>query len=777
MSYRAVRLCALLLALAAAPVLPVLEARSADPHPAPNPSRLSHQLSVSVRVDSVSNLRSGDFLHCVDPLGVGCGRADWFAVMSFTDGNGVVTKCNNTPWIQNFDFIQPGWSCQAGGTERTGPWDAPVTFSIDIYDFDGTGLANIDGADHADITAGAGNTFTTTVSVGTTSLVTASSDVRVGVTLTASMVPAQFVSFNVSPTTFDPRLGEITTLSWNISEGSPLTMTVQPLAGGATVRTQSIPFTIPPQTQFEWDGKDDGGAPLAAGNYRVRLTATAAASGQVDPQPGFREANVTVTMRPPNVLTLQQVTPAANIPWNPRSGPVELRFSVSSDADVGLQAFAGNACSGSPVAVVTPTRLPLGTSTLRWNGKNSQGQFVSPGAHAVQLGGHSPTGTPTTPATVCRALQVIAAPALELVATHDPIVANAGGLVSFTVEAVEASHRARRTAKLEIWVADAASFRSRVPPTSPAESCESRATCIFTVINPSRDAGLPSRFAYKAVAYDLEDGPRAETPWRAVDVVDYATTYGLSTPTIPRAAGVVSDPFGVIDSHHTQDLVFYPGSGHDVTTGNGRAWFSGTVRAHIRQIWGLGPGVFPSSALSRQEAISFYVVQRLVPVTESDPDQPTAENLCSIGAIEKPPFAEVNAVLHQLPCRDNAPWNMYTADNPATTWHELHHAMFGLADEYFVSGGGTAPDLSGGYWQPSPNPNLYFWPNDCANDPLAGGRTCTAIRPAGSPIPGQSTRWWRFDLTPDVMIDNTFEQPGETRRAIWVLDQCKAALC
>jgi hypothetical protein len=129
-------------------------------------------------------------------------------------------------------------------------------------------------------------------------------------------------------------------------------------------------------------------------------------------------------------------------------------------------------------------------------------------------------------------------------------------------------------------------------------------------------------------------------------------------------------------------------------------------------------------------------------------------------------FAEVQAVIHTVNCRDNADGNGATFSAELgggfpvenIVWHEFHHAAYDLADEY-------PPD--GGYFQTGDLPNVMSSANECT---LKGAEPqfCAQIGTSG---------WWRASPNPDVMVNNTRENLDETRRATLIYNRCKAAQC
>ena len=124
--------------------------------------------------------------------------------------------------------------------------------------------------------------------------------------------------------------------------------------------------------------------------------------------------------------------------------------------------------------------------------------------------------------------------------------------------------------------------------------------------------------------------------------------------------------------------------------------------------------------------------------------------LCTIGGFQRLSFAEVNGVLHSVPCRDNAPGNTFTANAPAVGWHELHHAAYGEADEYCCDGG---------YYD---GVNLYNSAASCTAKASSPGTCAQIIKPDGSGL-----GWWRGDtLTNDVMVANGPEDLDDVRAGI-----------
>jgi hypothetical protein len=345
-------------------------------------------------------------------------------------------------------------------------------------------------------------------------------------------------------------------------------------------------------------------------------------------------------------------------------------------------------------------------------------------------------------------------PVLQIQAEHYPLIPVTGDTVKITANAMDGDHCARDVGRIEIWVANDAEYRSRTEPAAPAFTCDGEDECEFSPAGLTDARGF---FAYRA-AY-IEGDRRVETPWRVAFVADAEEL--ANPPAGAYPIGVVSSPFGVARTDRNLDISFHRGSGFDLGDDAGRTAFSDTLRTHIRTLWGLGAGAckskssssrMPSSVLDHQEQVSFWLSPRLVNVKKEQ----GGLGLCE-WSLRPVRFAEVNGVVHTTSCRDNAPGGSFSSKSGSVSWHELHHAAYGLADEYCCDGG---------YFQEEPFPNLYDDLDDCQEDPLSGG-ACAKLSKTLPNGTVETKDWFRFDRTPDVMINNSVENPEEFRRADW----------
>lgn len=749
----------------------------------PTPVSAFHRLFLNISVTHVRN----KLVKCFDPFyPFGCSRPDYYAVVTVEGDSkekAVVCLDTRTRYVQDRDTIAPtDWSC-AVTMERP-------TVVVQIFDYDGSGLAAIDGADKADITVGPGEDLRFSVGEGTTVPTDPGWDTDVTVIVTATRELSRLLPASVNRWDIDPTLGETITISGSVDHQAQIRM-LAGISGGEIAN-----FTTEGAYAFAWNGTYTDGRSVRPGSWDIVVKGEGGIPLRLSKPPELIIRGVQVLQRPPDTLTVLRRFPAGD--WNPRAGPLAVDFSISSAASVTLTAGKGTSCAtASTVRVIRANNLSAGVSTLSWDGREDpavSNNFVQAGDYVVEM---SARFAGVTTSAKCFPVRIIDPPPLELAAEHAQIVGVVGEPMSFTATAIDASAVDtstslpttvdRLTWDIQIWVADSSQVSARRPPTTPVMRCRQQAVCTVAMTNLTGSTG---RIAYKATAVDQE-GITVETPWRLVDIVD-RSSLGSN---IFVMAGVASDPrsgppgesFGIVRRDKTIDVVFTPGNFVMNSDSSGPNLFRGAVADHIHQFWGLGPAFrFPSSFLRNQENLSFWVNLSSVTVNQSNPTNPGNfdDNLCSYGA-PTPSWAEVVAVVHRTPCRDNANpfYRIYSANEPLTSWHEAHHAIAGLADEYC----NKQPDCDGGYYQNNPFPNLYFWPADCRNDPLAsmGPGTCRPIRPGGSALPGQSTRWWRLDPdtdavldnTPDVMINNRIEFGADVRRTNYVFDQCDLGKC
>jgi hypothetical protein len=275
--------------------------------------------------------------------------------------------------------------------------------------------------------------------------------------------------------------------------------------------------------------------------------------------------------------------------------------------------------------------------------------------------------------------------------------------------------------------------------------------------------------AFDATASDLSDFSPNSTP-ASVSVPTREAFITVPSPnmTVEVSVPVTGTPatgFTLAPRNSTIDVAFHAGTGLDVSVPAQANTVSDIIDRSLRLFFGGNASVRDTSTMpgSGSSNIAFWLSLKPATVTVANSNPP---NLCDRSHVEYVPFAEVQAIIHTVQCRDNADSNGATFSAELgggfpvenIVWHEYHHAAYELADEY-------PPD--GGYFESNDFPNVMSNANECS---LKGAEPtlCAQIGTTG---------WWRAAPNPDVMIGNTRENADEKRRATLTFNRCKGGQC
>jgi len=726
---------------------------------------------VRVVVDSIANKHSEEIFRCLDPQPFGCGRADYYARMFFIDGTDRIIRCDPTPVVVNRDFPSPGWTCQQSGAEMLSPMRGPVRFGMSLWDFDG-GLYAIDGDDPVDLGAGSGQERYLTVPLGTSSAQLDGPDAVVSLTFAATFVPTEFQGLKVETvpsgdgTTFAPVAGGQVDVSGALDDPEmDLFVVVVPNGSTAAVRQFAPPRGAGGAFALSWDGRDTTGNLVPDGDYRLVVVGAV----PLGVAPVERPFQLRVRSPPGNALTWLGLTPAD---WAPPSGPLEVQFGLAAGGAAEATFHEGAGCAPERIVATLPRRAAgPGRARIAWDGRDSGGSLIAPGTYSVRLSGLTAGGSPTSPSAVCQGFAAKASPGMEVHVDTDPLVPVSGEPVRVVASALTPDKRPRRTGAIDIFFLGEAAFGTDISAVLPVASCSGASACSFTAPGVQVPPWNRSRFAYRAVARD-GDGRSADTGYRAGQVIhpgELAGT-GRQAPVMAGVAARATPVLGVAPVTHAIDVTFYPGSGYEPAFDP--AAYRQALRRTARTLFGIGPFAKWSRSgpmLANQGAVSIWASMTTVDVVHGNPRTADInEDPCELGEVEDPSFSEVNGVLHRVYCRDATTYDSryFTANDEFVTVHEMHHAAFGLADEYCCDSH---------YHEPSPYPNIYGDRDRCAKDPDSGG-ACTQLK---DPLTKQTIDWWFFDPRPDVMKSegDTAVQKGETRRMIWRFGECALGNC
>ena len=180
-------------------------------------------------------------------------------------------------------------------------------------------------------------------------------------------------------------LADTVAVSHAISEPGAVRLVVTPAGGGSAVRTATIPVAAAGPGTISWDGRDDAGAYLPDGDYRLSLTALDRARNAGSTQ----SVDVTVF----GAFVGLVVAPVRFYPQDadaltPRTAA---RFSLQVAASVTVT--IANA-AGTPVRTIAGT-YPAGPVAIPWDGRTDSGAFVPQGSYRIvvraTVGGHTET--------------------------------------------------------------------------------------------------------------------------------------------------------------------------------------------------------------------------------------------------------------------------------------------------------------------------------------------------------------------------------------------------
>ena len=306
----------------------------------------------------------------------------------------------------------------------------------------------------------------------------------------------------------------------------------------------------------------------------------------------------------------------------------------------------------------------------------------------------------------------------------------------------------------------------------PVAKCANLQSC-STVIARGSAARWPGTVSFKARA--TVGSITVETPVRLADLRFVGAPMRLDVAAEVLSNGTLQQ----VPNKRSVDIVFYAGTGYELSTPNGARIFSLRLLDEQREMLRAGinkPGA--SSLAENWTATSFHVSLSAAAV------KPGGWSLggllpfsqCEHSTANPVPWGDAQGILHQYPetvCRDwSVPGPFYSAGSPAISWHEMHHAAFGLSDEYCV---GTF------HHQHPLFPNVYTTQAECVrlgSNPSTCARIAEPEGCSGAAC-SCSTDYWRSDSSPnDVMVGNgEVEGPDDLRAVRGKFLECRAGRC
>jgi flagellar hook assembly protein FlgD len=604
---------------------------------------------------------------------------------------------------------------------------------------------------------------------------------KISYTVNALINPGQLTGFSADKTTFRPSAGEQIVVTANAT-GAPYTILRIHAYNSVGDEVWSIFGYLDTigqtEKQFVWQGRNPNGDPLPPGTYKLKLQGFDVTTDEPAIAP----------LPPSNVVTVggsltQQITiaPPASVPsltylgmnpspkWSPEVGDLSIRVSSGAQATISAEVFETQACSGTKIADISPVTVePTRIGTLTWDGVTLDGSTVSLGSHGIKVSGTS-GNAPTAPASICLVTDVLTAPPATLYAQHAPFLAQPGQTVELTANSVDPTGAPRVAGKLDVWgLVQSVPGSTPSSPSTPLRTCAMAATCTATIRLPSGGSFL----SWRVTAEDRDGATIANSGWRGQRVMD-ASTFAQSTGFAVPIDAALDGPnmADARDGAKSLDLLFSVSTDFVWTSASDRQTIGDALDRFMTRMWGIaGFGApAPTTFLKRPDLVRVYLTPERRVVSWNP-----AANMC----VWSPPdgvWADARAVLHKTSCRDNADRSTrsFSAQllNRDAILHELHHALFGLADEY--------PAGDGGYFENPPFANIFTSLARCTavmgREPMG----CTPITEIDriTRMPTGRT-FFRLDASlPDIMVNNGTQRFADRSRANFVEGLCDAGHC
>jgi hypothetical protein len=135
-------------------------------------------------------------------------------------------------------------------------------------------------------------------------------------------------------------------------------------------------------------------------------------------------------------------------------------------------------------------------------------------------------------------------------------------------------------------------------------------------------------------------------------------------------------------------------------------------------------------------------------------------------------WRDSGAILHRDRFRDCANSGVFSSEPTSlgTVLHETGHSPMGLADEYCCDGG---------YFEASPNPDLWDTLAECQADAPSLGRVASDCRTITDSRPTPPNNWFTSEPTPNDLMnaDRHPPQAADIRRMDWFFTNCRAGTC
>ena len=180
----------------------------------------------------------------------------------------------------------------------------------------------------------------------------------------------------VYPKTFNPFKADSAFFRYTLAVKSEITVYISPFSSGAGERIKTLMLRVPQKSGsyvLIWDGTDDFGNLVTAGNYVIAVMAWRLPANAIliNTRPIISDLSVKPSYLNPDAL-----------PYSDDNQSV-MSYTLSKKADVSLSIYDS---SNYIIRSITLKDVPAGVNNIiKWDGRNTKGENVTPGTYRSKL--------------------------------------------------------------------------------------------------------------------------------------------------------------------------------------------------------------------------------------------------------------------------------------------------------------------------------------------------------------------------------------------------------
>jgi len=197
-------------------------------------------------------------------------------------------------------------------------------------------------------------------------------------TVTVDTKPPAVTGISVSPTSFNPQLGQTTRMNYTLSENCYVTTTVYNSTGALKRTLSNGVLQTGGLNSIIWNGKDSLNSIVPLGTYTIKIYVVDKAGNKATPYPITQTA--TVDTKPPAVTSVS-VTPSS---FKPTVGETaRINYTLSESCYVTIKIY--NSTGTLKRTLLNGVLQASGLNSIVWNGRDSSNIIVSLGTYTIKI--------------------------------------------------------------------------------------------------------------------------------------------------------------------------------------------------------------------------------------------------------------------------------------------------------------------------------------------------------------------------------------------------------